>query len=318
MEGFSALSGGLSTATQATLRATNLRVVLREILSATEPLSRAGVASRTGMTRSTASRLVDELIAGRLVHAGIPQLSGPGRPGVPLEAARGTVGALGVQINSARVAVRLVDLSGAVVAEWEGEHPPQCEPEESLVVLRQGVGAVLDEAPKGLHLVGAALALPGMVDTDAHRLLHAPHLAWQELDLAVLAGELGLDVPWDVGSEAHYAARSVLEPRPGVVGPHRDFICLYGDVGLGAALVTDGVVRSDAHGFAGAIGHVPYRTDGPTCACGASGCLEMYAGPRALLERAGLPPGTDLADLAERAADGQAGNGQTADGQNAD
>ena len=77
--------------------------------------------------------------------------------------------------------------------------------------------------------------------------------------------------------------------------------------------MTDGVVRSDAHGTAGAIGHVPYEPDGVLCACGARGCLEGYAGPQAVVSRSGLPRETALSDLAEQAAQGHEGSLQALD-----
>jgi predicted NBD/HSP70 family sugar kinase len=56
-------------------------------------------------------------------------------------------------------------------------------------------------------------------------------------------------------------------------------------------------------GWSGELGHVTVDPSGPRCGCGASGCLEAYAGQEALLARAGLAGGTadDLRRAAERA-----------------
>ncbi|MGW3466293.1 ROK family protein, partial [Streptomyces olivaceoviridis] len=57
-----------------------------------------------------------------------------------------------------------------------------------------------------------------------------------------------------------------------------------------------------ARGFAGELGHVPVRPDGPGCPCGSRGCLEQYAGEEAVLRAAGLEPRDDRVGLlAERA-----------------
>nr|MDT0666313.1 sugar kinase [Micromonospora sp. DSM 115978] len=54
---------------QRSLRDHNLALVLNLVAAggAGRPVSRAGLAAATGLTRATVSALVDELIAGRLV-----------------------------------------------------------------------------------------------------------------------------------------------------------------------------------------------------------------------------------------------------------
>ena len=52
-----------ASARQSTLRTSNLSLVAQQVLSSPEPISRADVAAATGMTRSTASRLADDLVA---------------------------------------------------------------------------------------------------------------------------------------------------------------------------------------------------------------------------------------------------------------
>jgi predicted NBD/HSP70 family sugar kinase len=84
-----------------------------------------------------------------------------------------------------------------------------------------------------------------------------------------------------------------------------DFLHVSAEIGIGAAVVVDGQLLRGTRGFAGELGHVPVRPDGPRCACGGRGCLEQYAGEEAVLRAAGLEPGEDRVGLlAGRAADG--------------
>ena len=53
-------------------------------------------------------------------------------------------------------------------------------------------------------------------------------------------------------------------------------------------VVRDGEVVMGSHGFAGEIGHLSVAMDGPLCSCGRHGCLEAFAGRRALVEAAGI------------------------------
>jgi predicted NBD/HSP70 family sugar kinase len=48
--------------------------------------------------------------------------------------------------------------------------------------------------------------------------------------------------------------------------------------GVGAGLVVGGKLHRGATGFAGELGHVQVRDDGPLCACGGRGCLHSILG----------------------------------------
>jgi len=61
------------------------------------------------------------------------------------------------------------------------------------------------------------------------------------------------------------------------IGTSADLAFLALGTGLAAGLLLDGRLRRGAFGAAGEIGHIPYVADGPLCACGQRGCLELYA-----------------------------------------
>src|SRR6187402_1732552 len=74
-------------ARQSSLRESNLALVARTVCAARTPLSRAAVAERTALTRSTVSRLVDDLVAGGVLAELDPRASAArGRPATPLVA----------------------------------------------------------------------------------------------------------------------------------------------------------------------------------------------------------------------------------------
>jgi predicted NBD/HSP70 family sugar kinase len=297
-----------SGARQSTLRTTNLSLVLRTVCASPDAVSRADVAAATGMTRATAARLTDELVtAGLLDELERDPVPRRGRPAVPLvPGAR--FAALGLQVDAGLVAVRVLDLRGRVVAErvelgdFRGS-----DPMATFARLGTLTAGVLGELPGNLRLVGAGLALPGLVDEAAGLLLRAPNLGWadvattQPLEPVVPAG---LTVV--LGNEADLAARTVAELAPGRPGPHRDFLYLSGQIGIGGAVVLDGRVVTGSSGWAGEVGHVCVRPDGPVCSCGSTGCLELYAGRHALLRAAGLPLDAPSGDLAALARSGDA------------
>ncbi|SES66823.1 ROK family protein [Geodermatophilus poikilotrophus] len=295
-------------ARQSTLRSSNLALVLRTVCAADGPLSRADVAVRTGTTRATAARLVDELVAGGLLDEG-ERLAPPrrGRPATPLlPGAR--IGALGLQVDAGLLAARLLDLRGRVVAERvEEDDLVGSDPARTLARLGALATDLLAGPAGELRLAGAGLALPGLVDVERHLLLRAPNLGWSDVDaVGLLAAHLPDGLRPVPGNEADLAARTVAETAPGRPGPMRDFLYLSGQIGIGGAAVVGGQVMTGSAGWAGEVGHVCVDPDGPPCRCGSTGCLEQYAGRHALLAAAGLPLDTAPAEVVARASAGDA------------
>lgn len=292
-------------ARQSTLRETNLSLVARTVYAAPTPPSRAWVATATGMTRSTVSRLVDDLVAGGLVAEMAPAaVVGPGRPATPLVPTRGAVCAVGLQVDPTFLSVRIVDLAGEVLASRHvtGDHL-DADPEPVLRALGDLAREALAELPSSTPVVGAGLAVPGIVDDEEGRVLRAPNLGWSDVDAVPLLGELaapalgsssaariGLptSLPVTLGNEAALAALTIARERPGHPGELTDFAYLAGGVGVGGAVVVDGRLVRGQHGWAGEFGHVSVDPDGPACRCGSFGCLEQYAGGAALVRAAGL------------------------------
>ncbi|MDT0610861.1 ROK family transcriptional regulator [Streptomyces lancefieldiae] len=287
--------------TQQGMRRRNLARVMHTV-SAEGPLSRAAVASRIGLTRAAVSTLVDELIRSGLLEELGPERPGRvGRPGSALAvSARGPAG-IGAEVGVDHLAVCAVDLRGQVrsrVVRYGSNRGRSLEPViEQLTGLVQQV--VSESEAEGLWPAGLAVAVPGLVARDARTVVRAPNLDWHDADLGAL---LPADLPLTVDNEANFGALAELWLGDGTP---RDFLHVSAEIGIGAAVVVDGRLLRGTRGFAGELGHVPVHPDGPECACGGRGCLEQYAGEKAVLRAAGVAPGEDRVGLlAGRAAEG--------------
>ncbi len=291
-----------ASARQSSLRETNLGLVAEAVLGSAVALSRSDVASATRLTKSTVSRLVDELVAAGIVDELDRVAPARGRPATPLVPGHG-IGALGLQVNAAGLAARVLDLRGRVVADAvTDEDLVGSDPAAALDHLSVLASRVLEQVAGRLRLVGAGLALPGIVSVGTGELLLAPNLGWSDTRPAEFLGPDRLSgLSLRIGNEASLAALTIATPAPGRLGPLRDFIYVSGEIGIGGATVLDGKVQGGRHGWAGEIGHVCVDPAGPACRCGSTGCLEQYAGRRALLGAAGLDVHATLADLVVRA-----------------
>ena len=283
------------------LRNHNLSVVIDTLLRTTEPLSRAELAKRTGLTKATMSLLVSMLVDDGVVREGEPSVqSSYGRPSTPLLIAGGRYCGIGLQVNTNGYGVIVLDLDGTVISErWvdaDMSAPDADEVFAELDALAMEQEALLAE--RGYTVAGAGLALPGLVTGDM-RLLMARNLGWEQLDLTRFDVMRRLDVT--AGNEANMAALAQIpgyamrRDGDGIVGPSESFIYLSTDVGIGGAVVRNGHVEIGDHGFGGELGHTSVELRGPVCRCGRRGCLETYAGRRAMVESAGIASGSAAA-----------------------
>ncbi|MFF8429640.1 ROK family protein [Streptomyces sp. NPDC016566] len=287
--------------TQQGMRRRNLARVMHAV-SAQGPLSRAAVASHIGLTRAAVSTLVDELIRWGLLEELGPERPGRvGRPGSALAVSGHGPAGIGAEIGVDHLAVCAVDLRGAVRARAvrhganRGRAPGPVAEELTALVRR----VVAETERKGLWPAGLAVAVPGLVARDGRTVVRAPNLEWNDTDLGPL---LPGDLPVTVDNEANFGALAELWLG---AGAPRDFLHVSAEIGIGAAVVVDGQLLRGTRGFAGELGHVPVRPDGPACPCGGRGCLEQYAGEEAVLRAAGLEPKQDLVGLlAGRAEEG--------------
>jgi len=263
-------------ARRGTTRTRNLELVLGEV-DRHGPLTRAALAELTGLTKTTVSTLVTELMAaGFVAESGVVRVGERGRPGVAVGVSGARVAALGIEVNVDYLAVCVVDLTRAVRLRTRVERDNRdTRPVDVLRDLRTlALDAVAQAHALGLTVAGAVVAVPGPVEDGL--LYTAPHLGWHQVPVAAA---LDLPMPVDVDNEANLAALGELWFGTGFP----DFLYVSGEIGIGAGLVIGGALFRGVHGNAGELGHVVVEPTGPPCSCGGHGCLEWYAGQDTLL-----------------------------------
>jgi len=266
---------------------------LLRLLRAAQPISRAELARRVGVNRSTVTDAFKQLIAAGVVREEPTQQPTPGanralgRPALALSYNDDYGYFVGVNVGVRRSTVGLATLTGKVIAEEEFETPPQ--PSDALALIRTTIGRLCKEA-RGRRLRAIGVSVPGPADAARERIVYAPHLGWQDVNVAgalrfdangfpCLAGERVRVV---VENDATAAALYELRLRLGRDESERldDFVLVRSGTGLGVGLVLGGeVFRGDAigEGLAGEFGHMTIVAGGKPCVCGNRGCWERYA-----------------------------------------
>ena len=314
---------GRGGAQQASLREHNLSLVLRAIVEAPAPTTRARLATGLGVTRATASDLVDRLIDARLVDQLTPELrSGAGRPGMLLAPAARTVVGLGLEVQVDHLGVRATDLTGALVAEARRDGDFRAS--TPATVLRQVArlaAPIVDGLSGSVTIAGACVSLPALLRHGSGIVQLAPNLGWHDVDvISALARHPALQgFPLMLGNDADLASRAEVRALALADRTNRDaqsFLYLAGEVGIGGAIVIAGELARGQHGWSGEIGHAVIERDGPLCGCGARGCLEQYAGRDVIMRGAGLAldaPVETLLEAASRPGRARASLGSAAD-----
>jgi predicted NBD/HSP70 family sugar kinase len=293
------------------LRAQNRGRVIG-VLRAAGPVSRAEIARRTGLSRSTISSLVADLQAVGMVTEVDGDRSAPseqgGRPPVLIALDNSAGAAVGVDFGHRHLRVAASDLGHRILAEATVELDVDHNANQGLDSAARLVEQVLAEA--GVcrdRVIGVGMGLPGPIDRRTGMVGASALLpGWTGIRAAEeLRGRLDLDVAVD--NDANLGG--LAEWMWGAGQGSGLLAYIKAATGIGSGLVLGGRPYSGASGTAGEIGHTTVVSGGPVCACGNRGCLEMVAGGPAILEllRPRGDDGLTLRQVVRLAVDGDPG-----------
>ncbi|MEU7155395.1 ROK family transcriptional regulator [Streptomyces chrestomyceticus] len=229
-----------------------------DLLVAQGPLTRTQIGELTGLSKPTASQLL-----GRLEAAGLVRTTGnvTGRPGPNAqlyEVAPDAAYVAALAVDQCGITAAVADVTGRVLGEERvgTDAVDEGAPGRTARLVAAAVDGALAKA--GLErerLHEAVIGTPGALDPQTGVLRYAPHLpGWQSRTLREeLAGVLG--VPIVIENDVNLAA--VAEQHDGAAQDFDDFVLVWADEGVGAAIVLGGQLLRGATGGAGEIGYMP-------------------------------------------------------------
>jgi predicted NBD/HSP70 family sugar kinase len=303
-------------ATSGTARRINRRIAL-SIIRRHQPMSRADLARRSGLQRSTVSAFIQVDRRGRSSRG---RGSAPRRPRLlHLNVERAGILAVDLRPGTTRVGLAGIDARFVMQTVWPTPPTPA------------GFAAELARTAKAFRSAhrevvweGVGVSLPGRVE-ESGRLVFAPNLGWGQVDLRqLLESALGLPVVLENAASACALAELWFGHHPDNV---QHLIAVTVSEGVGVGLLLNGQLVRGYDAMAGEFGHVTVDENGPPCCCGKRGCWEQYASNSAAVRHyletraSGRPPSeasssaTPLrfADILRLADDGDADAAQTID-----
>ncbi len=284
------------------VRRENLSVLLRHV-HRHGPTPRSRLTSTSGLNRSTIGDLVADLAAAGLVREQAGRVQRGARGGVSAAGGRPSyivlpearVQVLAVEVGVTHLTLARVGLGGILLSRRDRHYRRGNRRPGTVVGTIAGIAAqLLAEVEEPAVVVGAGVAVPGMVRQQDGRVLQAPNLGWRDAPFgASLAA--ALDLPVTVGNEADLGIRA--EQVRGAAAGVADAVYLSGHSGIGAGIIAGGRPLGGRGGYAGEVGHTVVNPGGLSCHCGSQGCWETECGEERLLALAGRPAGGGMSGV---------------------
>jgi N-acetylglucosamine repressor len=268
----------------------NKMAILR-FVQQNEPASRYEIAQACGLSNSTVSTLVAELMdIGIVKNVGEGPSIGGRRP-VVLGINEGAGHVIAVDVGSTTITCGRVDLHAKIHDKLTIR--ASSKPAESLAATVKLVETVYEHAlsQDSPPILGVGVATTGYVRPSTGIVVSASNLGWRDVDLGrEISAATAL--PTLVDNNVNAAALGELYYGQGA--GTLNFIYVAIGNGIGAGIVIDGQLYRGTRNGAGELGHTFVAADGPPCSCGRVGCLESLASGSAIAQmaRTSLPAAT--------------------------
>ena len=227
--------------------------------------------------RQTLTNVTSELLQnGILIETDLEKSAG-GRPRAILDFNPNYGYFIGIDLGETQVALELFDLKlNRLCSMQEPITEDQNILDNYICIIQRGCEHLIENC--GISpdpILGVGIGVPGIVEHSGQVSVAAPMWSWQSLPaLERIEQAINLPVYIDNGAKAMALAESWFGAGRGV----QDMAVILIGTGIGAGIITKGVLYRGATNSAGEWGHTKVTLHGRVCRCGSQGCLEAYVG----------------------------------------
>jgi glucokinase-like ROK family protein len=183
--------------------------------------------------------------------------------------------AISIDLGGTNLRMGVVDSTPTVV-HWQQDKTPTSK-QGIIDLIISNVRAGLDLAQSdGFKVLGVGVSSGGRVNNRSGVIVDSTSLLpdWKDVHIKETI-EKSLNVPVAVDNDGNCSA--VAEKVFGKAKSLDNFISIALGTGIGGGIYVDGKLLRGENNYAAEIGHVTVNADGPKCACGGYGCVELYA-----------------------------------------
>ncbi|MFB5266912.1 ROK family protein [Paenibacillus enshidis] len=195
---------------------------------------------------------------------------------------------LGIDLGGTKMLAALIDEQGRIVAKIQ--EPTFADRGADDVIRRLIVisdALIADESVRAgagsITIRGIGVAVAGVLEPDPGIISLATNLGWHNVQLGPIL-EKWFHCPVLILNDANAAAFGewMAGERPDI----QDMIYITVSTGIGAGIISGGRLIQGTTHSAAEFGHITIDRNGPLCACGNRGCVEMYTAGHSIARRA--------------------------------
>lgn len=262
---------------QQNIKNRNRSLVIRSILNS-EVRSRVEIAQKLGLTKTTLTNIVGELIAdGLVVESGTPggEEGGIGRKSIGLSLSPQAPAVLGFLVQRGNLHAVVTDLSGHMLVDEAFRYSGLISLSDLKDRLAELYGRA--SAKTDRRLLACGVSCLGPINIQEGVMLKTHNFLTTEenrFDIVSFVRKL-TGLPVTLCNDA--TAGAVAEKLFGSGRDAENFIYISTYKGIGAGFLLNNHIYNGAFGQNGELGHMSINFTGPKCVCGNNGCLEVYA-----------------------------------------
>jgi len=276
-----------------TIKNENRTLILRTIRK--KPVSRAEISKLTGLSKSSVTGIVNELInEGQLIETGT-ETATLGRRPILLDIIPTYRYAIGFEIHRKSISVIVTDLKSHVIDRAKS---PLSDFESPNSIIEYAISTACELLKvnniSSEQVIGVGVSCPGPLDIGKGVILSPPDL--EILHNTEIVHIIEERTGWKVSLENNPVLLALFEKNFDCEIENRNVLSVIVSNGIGSAILTKGHVYRGFGGFSGEFGHISIDPHGERCTCGNIGCLEHYTSLEALKQKFGFDEFQDVVD----------------------
>ncbi len=267
------------------IRQDHILMVL-EVLQRRQPVSRTELAHLTGMSPTSITRIVSELISHNIAcetSRDVPTRRG--RRAVNLRLNSEGMYSVGIWLDRTIIRLCVINLAQEVLCRCETLINRPCTPEH----MAEEAYRLFERAPlneeQRRRIAAIGVCMPGALNPRTGVVRASGLLSWHDVDIKAL---FQARFPYPVCIENDVKARLIGEKARMCLDADLDVACLLVSSGIGLAVSSGAFMLRGADNEAGEISHLPSSPAQMKCFCGQSNCLRLHLAETALIQRAHL------------------------------
>lgn len=270
----------MKKADKESLKINNKLVILHELNK--WDLSRSEIAGITGLSNSTVSSLICELIEDNLVFEKDVAKSTGGRKPIILSLNESAAFVLVIKILPHQIKAAIINLKQRIINSQSCTFA-DCSEQVIKENIKNIVCILLEKKiPAKSKLIGIGISTPGLVDHATGNIIYSSYLHLNNFNIKQYIHSI-------VCCDNIYIFKDVDAFMLGTytlnhLKSNASYLYFLVDSGVGLSFLSNGrIMQLNRSGME--IGHVQLESDGPICICGKKGCVETFVSESAAQKR---------------------------------